>query len=91
MKIFKEYLLEKKCFTNQTLYLPTNSEAVMVNDTKKGLLLQVITDTNIYTTELRTFKVCMNDENIYADAVKYIGSFDSAAGIRHIVEIIGEV
>ena len=37
--------------------------------------------------KVRTFKVCLNDENLYTNTVKYLGSFESLTGIRHVIEI----
>ena len=88
MQMFKNYLLDKKCFTPQTLYLPTSADIVAIRDTDKGLILLATITPFTTATELRTFKICANDESIYADAVKYIGSFDTDIGIRHVVEII---
>ena len=88
MRMFKSYLIDKKCLTPQTLYLPTFADIVAVRDTHKGLMLLAIITPTATMTELRTFKVCADDENIYADAVKYIGSFDTDIGIRNVVEIV---
>ena len=86
--MFKNYLLDKKCFTPQTLYLPTCTDIVAIRDTDNGLMLLATITPSTTTTELRTFKICANDESIYADAIKYVGSFDTSIGTRHVVEII---
>lgn len=89
MKVFKEYFLDKKYNTPQTLYIPQGAEIVNIQDTNKGLVLLAIVDPISSITELRKFKICANDENIYVDTVKYIGSFDSLIGIKHVIEIDG--
>ena len=93
MKTFKEYLLDDKLFTNQTVHLPTDAEVVNVFKTDKGLVLLAIVKPPGYSIEppvIRTFKICANDEIFTAPAVSYIGSFDSLLGTRHVIEIIKE-
>lgn len=88
MKMFKEYILDSKCLTPQTMYLPQDADVVGAYFTETCLVLLAIMSPVTNLTELRTFKICTNDENIYVDTVKYIDSFNSAFGIRHVIEII---
>lgn len=91
MKVIKEYLLDSKVLSPQTLYLPANAQVINVQDTEKGLmLLAIVTPEELVVDlpELRTFKICTNDEKIYADTVKYVGSYQGLVGMRHIIEII---
>lgn len=93
MKLFREYFLDSAAVTQQTLYLPKDANIVKVNFTDKGLaLLAIVTpeECNTELPELRTFKICVNEENLYIDTVKYIGSFESNLGIKHLIEIIKE-
>lgn len=87
MKTFKEFLLDKSRITSQTVYLPYGASVVNIKDTDMGLMLLVICDSISDITELRTFKICSNDENFSAEAVEYIGSFDSYLGTKHVVEL----
>jgi hypothetical protein len=90
MKVFKEYLLDEQILTPQTICLPYAADVVNIIDTAKGPVLLAIVTPEEFTMglpELRTFKICVNDENIYANTVKYIGSFVSSIGIKHIIEI----
>lgn len=91
MRVFKEYLLDKKSIAEQSLYMPHGAEVVKVLDTGRGLtLLALVTlkDQTISIPELRIFKICAIEERFYAGTVKYIGSFDS--GTKHVIEIIKE-
>lgn len=89
MKVFKEFLLEDT-LEEQTLYLPAGSEVVSVSKTGKGIQLLVIAIPKGYEIdlpELRTFKICLTDENFLWHTVKYIGSFVSDIGSKHVIEI----
>lgn len=91
MKEIKEYLLDSKVFSPQTLYLPADAQIINVYNTEKGLMLLVIAtpeELAVDLPKLRTFKICMNDEKIYASTVKYIGSYQGLIGLCHIIEII---
>jgi hypothetical protein len=88
MKNFKEYLLDKKCTLPQSIYLPKKAEAVSVYDTEKGLKLLALVSSIELETDLRTFKICTVDENIYMDNIRYIGSFTSITGLKHVIEVI---
>lgn len=91
MKLIKEFLLDSKLLSPQTLYLPADTQVVNVLNTETGLMLLTITIPDEVTTQLpvlRTFKICTSDEKIYAHTVKYIGSFNGLSGIRHVIEII---
>lgn len=93
MKTFKEYFLDNKHLAEQTVYLPHGAEIVNIQDTYKGLMLLAITKAPVdvmSSPELRTFKICVNDEIIYTDTVKYIGSFKDSTSIKHVIEIIKE-
>jgi hypothetical protein len=93
MRTFKEYLLEEKVITPQSIHLPAQAEIVNVIKTDKGLMLLAIIKPPGYDTalpEIRTFKICSNDEIFTAPAVSYIGSFESLLGIRHVIEILKE-
>lgn len=94
MKTFNEYLLDDKSITEQLVYLPNEAEVVNVSMTSRGLTVLAIVKPNGYDTELpkaRTFKICSNGEIFYAGAVKYIGSFESLTGTKHVIEIIKEL
>jgi hypothetical protein len=89
VKTIREYYIDKKCLTPTTIYLPRDAEVVNISELKDQLVLFVLLDlNNQFTTNLRTFKICRSGENIYSDAVKYIGSINTDIGIRHVVEII---
>lgn len=91
MKIIKEFLLDSKVLTPQSIYLPAGTDIVDVQSNEKGLMLLAISRPDEYAVdlpELRTFKICIIDEKIYAGTVKYIGSFDSLSGKRYVVELI---
>lgn len=93
MKLFREYFLDSAAMTKQTLYLPKDANVIKVSPTNKGLALLAIVTPEEYSNELpelRTFKICVNEENLYTDTVKYIGSFESNLGIKHLIEIIKE-
>ena len=87
MLVFKEYVIDKKSIAVQTTYLPENANIVNVKSSDKGLSLIALVDPIALTTELRTFKICTDDENIYFDTVKYLGSFESDLGMRHVIEL----
>lgn len=88
MRVIKEYLLDKTCIIEQTIYLPKNAEVVAVQNTSHGLFLQAISDFTEPTTELRTFKICSADENVYADRILYIDNFEGPYGRKHVIEIL---
>lgn len=88
MKKFKEVLLDNRCLSPQTVYLPKGAEPVAVLMKDKGLVVITLCDASAEDTELRTFKICAIDENIYSDTVRYIGSFDSIIGTRYLLEYI---
>lgn len=90
MKTFKEYLLDSASLTKQTVYLPTGAEVLRVSDTDSGLMLLVLADSTINMSELRTFKICLKDENLDVGAVRYVGSFDSSIGTKYVIEILKE-
>ena len=90
MQVFKEYPLDEKQLANQTVYLPANSDIVSVVKSTKGVVLVAVTKHAAYNApppELRTFKICASDEIFYVDTVKYIGSFESSLGLRHVIEV----
>lgn len=91
MRVIKEYLLDDKSLAPQSIYLPIGTDVVSIQETGIGLMLLVITTPDEYTArlpEMRKFKICSSDENIFADTLKYIGSFKNSLGTRHVVEII---
>ena len=90
MKTLKEYLLDSKIISEQTIHLPNTAEIVNVLSTKKGLVLLALVDNSSELPDLRTFKICSSNEIFYYDAVKYIGSFDSITGNKHVIEIFKE-
>jgi hypothetical protein len=90
VKTFKEFLLDDKSITEQSIYLPAGAEVVNVSLTNAGLMLLVIVKPAGYETELpenRIFKICETDEIFHANTVKYIGSFTNTLGIKHVIEI----
>lgn len=88
MRVIKEYRLNKDCVSTQTIYLPRGAEPLAVRNTPSGLLLQAMSDFAETETELRTFKICSVEENIYVDAINYIDNFESSTGIRHVLEFV---
>lgn len=90
MRAFKEYLLKENELTDQTVYMPPEAEVVNVVKSTKGIALIAITKHTGYNNaspEIRTFKICTTDEIFYVDTVKYIGSFESSIGTRHVIEV----
>ena len=72
MRTFKEFLLEDT-LEEQTVYLPAGAEVVSVSKASKGIQLLVIATPNGYETnlpEIRTFKICLTDENFPWHTVK---------------------
>lgn len=93
MKTFKEYILDEKFVGEQAIYMPHGAIVVNVSESNKGLILLAIATPEACTVdlpEIRTFKICATDEIFYANTVKYIGSFKSELGIKHVIEIIKE-
>lgn len=90
MKKIKEYILDKRCLTPQTFYMPKSAEAFTVQDSEDGLRLVVFVSVKDSSPVLRTFKICTKNENIYVDNIKYIDKFMSSSGIRYVIEIIRE-
>lgn len=88
MKTIKEYLLNKECFAAQMVYLPIGADVVALQDAGESLKLIVTINSATTLTELRTFKICTSNEILYADTIKYIGSFVSLIGTIHVVEIL---
>ena len=65
MKTFKEYLLDEMSINEQTIYMPYGASVVNVKQSYKGLMLLAIVTPDEYAIELpeiRTFKICANDE-----------------------------
>lgn len=91
MKIFKEITLEP-ILTPQTFYLDASAEVLdLINADDKITILMLTPQVEaINKTVLRTFKICLPDETLYNDAVKYIGSFNALSGRRYVIEILGE-
>lgn len=90
MKKIKEFLLDNKSLSTQTLYLPAGAKVLNVYDTEKGLILLTLVppeEVSIEPPELRIFKICTTDEKFYIDTVEYIGSYKSSIGMRHVFEI----
>ena len=87
MKILKEILLDSTVITPQTVYTPKNSEVVDVYLSGTNIKILVLTDPNETDFQLKTFKICTKDENIYFDAVKYIGTFETDLGKWFLIEI----
>jgi hypothetical protein len=90
MREFKEFLLDNKTISEQSIYLPADAEVVNVFNTDRGLMLLAITPAAGYENglpEIRTFKICANGENFAASTVKYIGSFESITGNKHVIEL----
>ena len=90
MRVFKEYLLDEKNLADQTVYLPAESEVVNVLNTSRGLVLLAVVKHTGYedaSPEIRKFKICTSGEIFYTPTVKYIGSFESSLGIRHVIEV----
>lgn len=89
MRTFKEFLLEDT-LASQTVHLPAGTDVVSVSNTDKGIMLLTITTPKGFEVELpeiRTFKICLTDENFVNHTVKYIGSFISDIGPKHVIEI----
>ena len=89
MRVFKEYLLDDKSLSTQTLYLPIGAEIVNIVKTPAGLKLLAIVKHTGYeqeSLELHKYQICINDEIFYANTVKYMGSFESDIGIKHVIE-----
>jgi hypothetical protein len=90
VKTFKEFLLDDKNISEQSVYLPAGAEVVNVSLTNVGLMLLAIVKPAGHETELpenRIFKICETDEIFHANTVKYIGSFTNTLGIKHVIEI----
>jgi hypothetical protein len=90
MRVFKEYLLDEKILSIQTLYLPSSAEVVNILKTTAGLKLLVIVKHASYEQEpleLHKYQICVNDEIFYTNTVKYIGSFESDVGVKHVIEV----
>lgn len=90
MKKIKEYILDKRCLTPQTFYMPKSAEAFTVQDSEDDLKLVFFVSVKDSFPVLRTFKICTKNENIYADNIKYIDKFMSSTGIKYVIEIIRE-
>lgn len=88
MKIIRELLLDASVISPQTLYVPVDAEIADVQMTPAGLKLIIITNPIENNSQLKTFKICTTDENIYYDTVKYIGSFEATTGKRFVIELI---
>ena len=89
MKTFKEFLLEDT-LDEQTIHMPKATEVVSVAKTGKGIMLLTITTAKGYEIglpEIRTFKICLTDEKFQDHTVKYIGSFTSNIGPKHVIEV----
>lgn len=89
MKVFNEFLLDADSSTEQTVYLPADSEVVNIIKTGEGIKLLVLAKYAGYDSqppEIHKFKICASDEIFYLNIVKYIGSFESSLGIRHVIE-----
>ena len=93
MKTFKEFLLDDKTVSEQSIYLPAGADVVGVSMTDAGLMLLALVKPASYETELpenRIFKICETGEIFYVPTVKYIGSFQGTLGTRHVIEVIKE-
>lgn len=88
MKTIKEYFLNKKTVSPQTLYMPVGAKIVNILENGSNVRLVTVIDPNETLTNLRTFKICTNTESIYNDNIEYLGSFISAFGDRHVIELL---
>lgn len=88
MKKFNTYLLENT-ITEQHVYLPEGAEVVGVitNDSVVNLLA-IVPNSSLGAPALRRFKICMTDEIFIGSTVKYIGSFKSDLGFKHVIELL---
>lgn len=89
MYTFKEYYIDSNSVGAQTVYLPNGAEVVNARTGVGCAILDVLIDPNETLTNLRTFRSCSVDENIYNGTVKYINYVTNDFGaVRFIVEII---
>ena len=86
MRLFKEFLLDAESLADQQIYMPAEAKIVNIVKTAIGLKLLAIVKQAALNTESRKFKICLNDEIFYAKTVKYIGSFESDVGTKHVIE-----
>ena len=90
MKKISRYLLDSKCLTFQTVYLPKSAEIVSISNSDTGLFLIVLSDSVYTETELHTFKICLLDENICAENISYIGNFKEYSTTMYVIEILNK-
>lgn len=90
MNTIKEYLLDSKCVTRQTIYLPKNAKIVDVQETPNGLMLFAVVNPVETSNDLRIFKICTLNETLYEDSIEYIGNFVSITGLKHVIEVCSE-
>lgn len=71
------------------MYLPEGADVVDVI-TKDSIvnLLAIVPNSSLGTPVLRRFKICTTDEIFIGSTVKYIGSFKSDLGFRHVIELL---
>lgn len=89
MRNINEYFLEDNNTLPQTIYLPEGAEVVNVALTSKGVSLFALVDPLKINSSLRTFEICSTRGKVYADNIKYLGSYVSETfGLRHVLELL---
>ena len=88
MKRVRDYILDSTRIINQTLYLPKGAEIISIENSGSLLTLYVLLDPTEVQDDLRTFKICTTSQNFFEDNVKFLGTFKSDFGPRHLFEIL---
>lgn len=87
MTKIKEFLLDRDSMNNQTVYMPVGAQLFTVTDSATGLFIVAAVDVAETHNQLRTFKICDSNGWFMEPVVKYVGSFITDGGMRHVVEI----
>lgn len=90
MKVVKEYLISDNTTRAQNVYMTTGADVFTATEESGVVRLFVVADNTVSTSELRSFEVHGSDELFDAECVKYIASYESSLGFRHVFEILKE-
>ena len=82
------YKLTENVYDIQPIYLPKDCKIISANIKEDGMISLYVLNTDITLDyDLRKFKVVNTDETIYNEKIHYIGTYETAFGIKHLIEV----
>lgn len=88
MQKINEYFIKDGVVSAQTVYMTTGAQVVHASEENGVVTLFALAEATEFTTELRSFEIHGTGELFSAETVKYVASYSSAIGTRHVFEIL---